>query len=142
MPLDVTLLILRVAIALALYAFIGALFYFLVQDIKSTQGTSPSPTRAALALISADDLPVELNGRHPLRARTIIGRAPTCDIVLPEPFASLEHAAVTLRDDQWWLEDLGSRNGTYLNGDIITDRVILATGDRIVIGRITLEFTG
>ncbi len=45
-----------------------------------------------------------------------IGRAPTCDLIVSEPAVSKRHAEVRWRDGSWWLVDVGSRNGTYLDG--------------------------
>ena len=51
----------------------------------------------------------------PLLAITSLGRAPTNTATLPDETTSLEHALIHLREGQWWLEDLDSRNGTRLN---------------------------
>jgi len=69
---------------------------------------------------------------------TRIGSNADLDMVLREDHVSGEHARVSVEDDEIWLEDLGSENGTYVNGERIK-RVALAIGDRIVIGRSTIE---
>lgn len=51
-----------------------------------------------------------------LPARCLIGRAPTCDIVIADPVVSAEHALLRWRNGGWELHDLHSRNGTYVDG--------------------------
>jgi sigma-B regulation protein RsbU (phosphoserine phosphatase) len=65
--------------------------------------------------------------------RTLLGRNATCDIVFPaNDFAvSREHACIVRTDGKFFVEDLGSRNGTFLNNQQITARVPLADSDQI-----------
>ncbi|HKF45988.1 MAG TPA: FHA domain-containing protein [Terracidiphilus sp.] len=63
-----------------------------------------------------------------------IGRDPDCDIPLPYPMVSWRHARLTRTPEGTWVEDLGSRNGTYLNGVRITGRTLAKTGDEIGLG--------
>jgi FHA domain len=63
----------------------------------------------------------------------LIGRNPTCDIVLPGPAVSRQHARLTFRDGTWILQDLDSTNGTVVNGAAV-GRCKLEPGDRVVIG--------
>ncbi len=66
--------------------------------------------------------------------RMVIGRLKRCDICLPDANASREHAAIEREGAGWVIEDLGSTNGTLLNGERLTSRVRLRDGDAIVIG--------
>lgn len=70
----------------------------------------------------------------------VLGRAPTCDIVVPSARASRNHARLHVEEHRVSIEDLGSANGVLVNGRRITARCGLATGDRIVIGDDELEF--
>ncbi|HYS80008.1 MAG TPA: FHA domain-containing protein, partial [Anaeromyxobacteraceae bacterium] len=47
------------------------------------------------------------------RQRLVLGRAPGCEVVLTGQHVSRRHAALVRRQDGWWVEDLGSRNGTF-----------------------------
>lgn len=95
----------------------------------------PSAGPATLVLLE-DDRPVEM---YPLRPTTIIGRLPECDVVLTDPATSRRHARVLRRDGAWLIEDLGSTNGTFVNDERVTERV-LQDGDRITIGTTVLGF--
>ncbi|MBM0105335.1 FHA domain-containing protein [Steroidobacter sp. S1-65] len=66
-----------------------------------------------------------------LKPETVLGRQAECDVLLTEGHASRRHAKVLLAEGSYWLEDLGSSNGTFLNGKRITGRVRIASGDRL-----------
>ena len=68
-----------------------------------------------------------------------IGRLADCDVVLTDKGASRKHAQLRLRDGSWTITDLGSTNGTRLNGQTIQSRE-LSDGDKITIGTTVLEF--
>jgi hypothetical protein len=75
-----------------------------------------------------------LNGqRWALRNRLIIGRDASCDIVVADRQVSRRHARLTPTPNGILLEDLGSKNGTNRNGEMLTDSVILMDGDSIQI---------
>lgn len=63
-----------------------------------------------------------------------IGRAPDCDQVIDHPMVSGRHARLTMKEGGWLLEDLGSANGTYLNGDRVTAPVKIGPEDRVQVG--------
>ena len=67
------------------------------------------------------------------KERVIIGRSEDCDVVLMERQVSRHHAQIRRLDSQYVLEDLGSRNGTYVNGREVTEPHILQDGDEIQI---------
>ena len=71
----------------------------------------------------------------------VIGRAVDCSVHVDDLQASRRHAEVTVRDGSAVLRDLGSANGTFVNGESVTERR-LAVGDRIGIGTSTLIWTG
>jgi FhaA, N-terminal domain/FHA domain len=68
-----------------------------------------------------------------------IGRLAECEIVVRDPGASRRHAQIREQDGTWTLTDLGSTNGTQLNGEVVQQRG-LDDGDRITIGSTVLEF--
>ncbi|MEM1675108.1 MAG: FHA domain-containing protein, partial [Desulfurococcaceae archaeon] len=66
----------------------------------------------------------------------IVGRYPSNDIVLPDPFISRRHARVFYRDGEWFIEDLDSTNGTIVNNENIKGKGPrrISDGDEIIIG--------
>jgi len=75
-------------------------------------------------------------------AAMIIGRNPECALVLDDDFASGRHARLFQRDGGWWVEDLGSTNGTYLAGAKLTAAQPISIGSVMRIGRTVLELQG
>ena len=78
----------------------------------------------------------------PLRGdRLVIGRSPRVDVVLESGHVSRQHAELT-RDPggAWWIRDLGSVNGTLVNGVVLVRPHALALGDRVEIEGFTLLY--
>jgi pSer/pThr/pTyr-binding forkhead associated (FHA) protein len=67
-----------------------------------------------------------------------IGRSDACQVVLQDTYASQVHARVFPKDGEWFVEDLGSTNGTYLNRVKVGQPSPVGTGDEIRIGKTTL----
>jgi hypothetical protein len=63
-----------------------------------------------------------------------LGRAADNDIVIDDAGVSRHHARLTLQGNNWVLEDLGSRNGTFVNGQRITGPVVLTLGSQVALG--------
>jgi sigma-B regulation protein RsbU (phosphoserine phosphatase) len=73
-------------------------------------------------------------------AVTVLGRAPECQIQLDSNMVSRRHAQVTRDKGSYFVEDLGSGNGTFVNGKRIDGRTLLKANDRIKLGPILLRF--
>jgi pSer/pThr/pTyr-binding forkhead associated (FHA) protein len=69
----------------------------------------------------------------------VLGRAPECDRRVNDASISRRHCVFTLRDDQAWVEDLGSSNGTRLNGEALTGARPIEDGDRIDLARLSFQ---
>src|SRR2546430_15893573 len=69
-----------------------------------------------------------------------IGRAPDNDVVVGDPATSGHHGRVEVRAGSFWISDLGSTNGTLVNGEPVIEKQ-LADGDMIAIGQNTLRFS-
>src|SRR5712671_3962126 len=74
------------------------------------------------------------------RLRVTIGRSARNDLCIPDPFASRVHAEIRNEDDEYFLQDLGSANGTFFNGNVVETPVTLSRGDRIQIGETEMVF--
>jgi pSer/pThr/pTyr-binding forkhead associated (FHA) protein len=69
----------------------------------------------------------------------IIGRDPTCDFVINDERVSLHHCKIIYQQNQWWVEDLASTNGTFLNESFVNTIIILINGDILKLGHIEIK---
>ena len=69
-----------------------------------------------------------------------IGRAPDNDVVVGDPATSGHHGMIEVRNGFFWISDLGSTNGTLVNGEPVIEEQ-LSDGDMIAIGQNTMRFT-
>jgi hypothetical protein len=101
-------------------------------------GTSPGAGRQAeLTIESGPDAGHSHRaGDNALR----LGRSPDNDVILRDPATSGHHARLERRGDQFWLVDLGSTNGTLVNGEPIQEKE-LSHGDRVTIGQNAVHFS-
>lgn len=74
------------------------------------------------------------------RLRTTIGRSARSDVCIPDAFASRLHAEIRQEGDAFWLQDLGSANGTKYNGSNVTVPIPLNSGGEIQIGETVIVF--
>ena len=77
--------------------------------------------------------------QHPVDADVTIGRDESADLQLPDKAVSRRHAALRIEGETAVVEDLGSRNGTFVNGERVEDRQRLREGDSLQLGGTTLE---
>jgi len=88
---------------------------------------------------------VQLHGpgigrRHLLTRPIVIGRESTADVSVDLPGVSRRHARLFERDGAWWVEDLGSTNGSFLGASEIRDEAVLSSGDVLRIGGAIFKF--
>jgi hypothetical protein len=139
-PLDITLAVLRILLALLLYGFLAALLIVLLRDLRRVTGARTIPTPSGrLVVVEADDVDLAAGTMFQLQEVTSLGRTPANTIVIDDRFASAQHALLAWREERWWLEDQGSKNGTTLNGEPVTQPTIVSAGDLIGVGRVVLR---
>src|SRR5688500_4742251 len=99
-----------------------ALFIVLWRDFRAAAREAEATRRSYGRLVVMREMDgnyARTGETHPLLPLTSLGRSPTNTIRVDDTFASGDHAVVTMRNGQWWLEDRNSRNGTTLNGVIV-----------------------
>lgn len=134
------LLILRLAFLGALY-----LFLFFVARAACRELRPPAPRSVeSVELLVVD--PARSRWQRGERVRltpgSSVGREPGNELVVDEDTVSARHAVFHRDRGGWWLEDLTSTNGTFVNGRRVNRRVPLATGDEIRFGRVAVQFGG
>jgi pSer/pThr/pTyr-binding forkhead associated (FHA) protein len=132
---DVILLVLRLVVALALYAFLGLLAYYLFKDFRAAVSPRTLAPEAHLE---------EVVGPNPgalfsLVEFNLLGRAGDCTIRVPDKTISAHHGRLSFHASQWWLEDLGSRNGSSINDVRVREPVVVTYGDRLGLGGVVFR---
>ena len=74
-----------------------------------------------------------------LAASMAVGRAPECDIRLDDTYVSQQHARIFGKGDKWYVEDLGSTNGTFVNDQKLAAPAQVEPGDKVRVGTTVLE---
>lgn len=123
--------------------FLALIFLFLWQVARSIGAHIGSPQagrqqkRAAEMVVVRSD---SISGhRFAIGAPAVMGRSEEADIVIDDPYASDFHVRVGLQDGGVLANDLGSTNGTYINGRRVTVPTPLLRGDSLQIGKTILE---
>lgn len=131
---DVALLFGRIVLIALLYLF---LFAAVKAGIGAIGGKAKAKTGLAVKVTAG---PREILGvTVPLAGSVIIGRSPDSDLVIADEFVSSSHARIVSTAEGATLEDLGSTNGTLVNGQPATRPLPLGTGDVIELGTNRLE---
>jgi DNA-binding winged helix-turn-helix (wHTH) protein len=112
---------------------VHAFGYAFIAPVRTETGAHRRSTRFHL-LVSGNDVPLA-GGEH------IIGRDQDATVVVPDSAVSRRHARIMVREDSALLEDLGSKNGTFLNGTRLAEPTTLRPGDVITVGSITAVFS-
>ncbi|MBM3126015.1 MAG: FHA domain-containing protein [Chloroflexi bacterium] len=129
---------LRILMAGALYGFLGLAVYILWQSTVQ-QGTllaSRMIPSIQLSFVEQDRFPSVKSFRQP---EILIGRDRSCDIRLNEDTVSARHSQLAYHHGQWWITDLASTNGTFLNGLLIQTSTVLAKGDELRCGKSVMQ---
>lgn len=134
----VVLLALRLLMVLALYAFLGWCFYTLWRDLKAQAQSAHKQRVPSFQAVMAGENGTSESMRFSAPQVTI-GRHPSCEWMLVDETVSSRHARMSYHHDQWWLEDLDSRNGTFLNGAQLSEPVVLTGHDLVRCGQVSFN---
>jgi len=129
--------ILRLCSILISYFFVGWIGYSIFADLR--QG------RHALTKVQIPTLSLQMKTDQQTQEKkfskpeVVVGRDPAADLPLSEETISQRHCKISFHHKHWWIEDLGSTNGTYLNGHIIKTPTVITNGDDLRLGQATLS---
>jgi len=123
--------------------FVALLFLFVWQISRAIVGhvgigvaRSTGRRSKELVLLRGDDASGET---YKVEDVLMLGRSPQADIVVDDPYASEFHMRFVTGDEGLVLHDLGSTNGTYVNGRRVTAPQVLVKGDAVQVGKTVLE---
>jgi FHA domain len=121
-----------------LYIFLARVVRSLLRDLRAA-AREPGASLGRLVVIESPAGDPEQGRSFDLDAITTLGRDVNNAIVVDDPFASSEHAVLTYRGRSWYVEDLDSTNGTYVNGRAVAAVSPLGYGDEVSIGQVRLR---
>jgi hypothetical protein len=127
--------VVRIAFLGLLYLFLFFVVRALLRDLRAAS-REPARELGRLIVLASPAGEPEVGAAYPLDAVTGIGRDVNNAVVIDDPFASAEHAMLTFRGRTWYVEDAGSTNGTYVNGNRIDGLAPLGFGDEIQVGQV------
>lgn len=145
---DWFILLLRIAFIALIYLFLYQVGRVSVRElvtIGQASAAMPQQRVEQVAISGALEMvdPAESSWRQgtqfALDYYTTIGRNPENGIALNDGFVSGNHAEISFNQGAWWLMDLGSTNGTFINGQPVQGRIQLHSGDIISFGRVHLR---
>ena len=139
------------------FVFLGLLYLFVWRAIRSVvvdvrapraskrsapPSAAPAPARRR-GKVPAQLVVIDDRGRKgaalPMTGTIQIGRAEACHLRLPDSYVSQFHAKVFARDGAWFVEDLGSTNGTFVNDRKVAEPVPISAGDHLRVGKTVIQ---
>jgi len=133
-------LTLRVLLAMSLYAFLGWTLLTIWRELR-TQGTLLAARKIPginLNIQVGDQAPIQ---RYLIQSDILLGRDSHCDVPLLDDTVSVRHSRLSYHHGQWWLEDLGSTNGTRLNKEKVSVPTVIISGDQIECGKASIKIS-
>lgn len=147
LPFDWFILLLRVIFIALLYLFLYWVAKVTLRELIAVGAATgqpasgmAAPPSSRLEIIDPAQAPFAPGESIALGHYETIGRSSENSIQLDDSFVSGQHAELSFSHGQWRLRDLGSRNGTWVNGQRIAGPTILTSGDSVQFGRMQLRF--
>ena len=127
-----------------LYLFIARAIRVIHLDLVGSRVPKPKGARRGAKRgnpksISVNEPDKPLRTLHLKEEEITFGRATTCTVPLDDTYVSSLHARLFAKDGQWFVEDMGSTNGTYLNRVKVTNPSPLSVGDQVRVGKTLVE---
>ena len=126
-------LALRLILAIALYGFLGWALITLWQELK-LQANRVSIQKQPGITIETKLGQDKVSKSHFSQNEVMIGRDTNCELSVMDEALSAHHARIIFHHGQWWLEDLNSTNGTFLNQEKLIVPAVVITGDEFKCG--------
>jgi len=130
--------VLRLIFLAVLYAFLFLVVRSLLRDLRAA-AREPTRELGRLVVVASPSGEPAVGSAFALDAITSLGRDVNNSIVIEDEFVSATHAALTYRGRAWYVEDLGSTNGTFVNGSQVDGLAPLAFGDELQVGQARLR---
>ena len=136
-------LIFKILIIVIVYLIIFMALRIMYKDIKNGDKKRVKKKPFGLEIINAgENNSLKNGGVIPLQNGATIGRKSDNMIILNDEYVSNHHAKIYIKNTDYYLQDLKSTNGTYLNSDKVTEQIMLEKGDLIEIGTSQFKVIG
>lgn len=134
-----------------LFLFIWRSMRWVVRGLSVAEASAAAERGGRRRRESAPTLPpgpstLLVQGRSDAKPRTVklsasmtVGRAPECELRLDDTYASQQHARLFAKNNSWFVEDLGSTNGTFVNEQKLAAPAMLQAGDKVRVGQTVME---
>ena len=132
-------LVLQILMMIILFAFLAWVSYVIwlrFQRMRENINTSKIPQLTLTAHLKSGHIKASFNNTE-----VILGRDPKSDFYINDETISAKHARFSYHQNQWWVEDLNSTNGTFLNKMKIEEATMITTGDELRCGLIIILIT-
>lgn len=123
-----------------IYLFIFSIIRLIYLDIRGMDSIYTDDKIYLKLINKKDSLPYKIEEYYSIDSLISLGRKGDNDIVVKDPYISKNHFQIAEDEKEYYLEDLNSANGTYVNGDLALDIVRLRNGDIIKAGEIEFIF--
>ena len=134
----VTIWIVRILFLVLLYLFLFGIARALLRDLRAA-AREPTSELGRLVVVASPGGEPAAGTSIRLDAITTLGRDVNNALVVDDDFVSSEHAVLTFRGRTWYVEDLNSTNGTFVNGSPVDGVAPLGYGDEIQLGQVRLR---
>jgi pSer/pThr/pTyr-binding forkhead associated (FHA) protein len=140
--IEFLILALRIAVVFLMYLFVYQVLRTITRELRSAGAdTTPQSQYGYLTVINPGQSGLPVGKKFPLDQANTIGRAMTNDIPLNDNFLSGEHALLEWDGSSWIVEDLGSTNGSWLNGRELDQPLPVNYGDIIQVGHVEMKLS-
>lgn len=133
---DSTVILVRLAVLALLYLFLAAALRVVWRDVVRAAPQRRGSVGRAFLVVQSGGQKLRPGSRIAIEGAASIGRDSDNQVVIDDTTVSGRHAALVYRDGRWWIEDLGSTNGTWLGDQRVDGPQPVANGDLIQIGRV------
>ncbi len=130
--------VLRLLFLGGLYLFLWAVVRVLLRDLRAA-AREPGAELGRLVVVSSPSGEPAVGASFSLDAVTTLGRDVNATILVDDEFVSGIHAALTYRGRAWYVEDLGSTNGTFVNGSRVEGVAATTFGDELQVGNVRMR---
>jgi hypothetical protein len=139
---DAVILLLRLGMVAVLYVFLLALVAALRRELRRAAIEAEGEAQPGhLLVLDPGSTAMRPGQAFRLQLMTSLGREPTNTLVLSDASVSARHAVLTWRDGGWWVRDLGSTNGTFVNQQRVEGDVPVDWGGVVGLGRVRFKLS-